>query len=247
MAIEPVPLSSALPAHTDGAQPGEPACTNGAHPPEPAPNATHRALQARINGAKSKGPVTPEGKARSAQNARRHGLCAEGPVDEAGRAALAALEAGLEAEWRPGSELDRALVGQMASALWRLGRADAMEAELLTRGLAVPGPEGDTHITGVELFLDPAGQRALALLLRYRGAAERQLRRAQRMLEDRRPADPSNAFAAQLPDMLRAFDRMDAVRAGAAERTERTEQTEAFPPLNRRERRRLAALERHSV
>jgi hypothetical protein len=37
------------------------------------------------------------------------------------------------------------------------------------------------------------------------------------------------------------------VRAGAAERTERTEQTEAFPPLNRRERRRLAALERHSV
>jgi hypothetical protein len=217
MAIEPVPLSSALPAHTDGAQPGEPACTNGAHPPEPAPNATHRALQARINGAKSKGPVTPEGKARSAQNARRHGLCAEGPVDEAGRAALAALEAGLEAEWRPGSELDRALVGQMASA----------------------------HITGVELFLDPAGQRALALLLRYRGAAERQLRRAQRMLEDRRPADPPNAFAAQLPDMLRAFDRMDAARA--AERTERAEQTEAFPPANRRERRRQRALERRAV
>src|SRR5215213_6387261 len=88
----------------------------------------------RQNGAQSTGPVTSEGKARSAQNATRHGLTG-GPVvlpNESPEEYDAFVQSYVKA-WRPRTlaELDR--IQQMAAGQWRLRRIEHMEAAILNQ------------------------------------------------------------------------------------------------------------------
>jgi hypothetical protein len=87
---------------------------------------------ARRNGAKSRGPATPEGKARSSRNALKHGLAAADHLLLAGedRAAYDELLANLVDEIEPGTELEAQLVRRLAAALWKQARADRLEAKL---------------------------------------------------------------------------------------------------------------------
>ena len=86
----------------------------------------------RANGKKSRGPVTPEGKARSAQNSIRHGLTSQVVVlrneDESEFAHL--LECYL-AEFQPATQPERDLVEDYVAARWRLHRNLALEAASL--------------------------------------------------------------------------------------------------------------------
>ena len=85
----------------------------------------------RRNARKSTGPVTQEGKQRSRCNAVRHGLTAEtviGALEDAED--YKAFEAAITADYDAQSAVERELVLRLASALWRLRRATAMETGL---------------------------------------------------------------------------------------------------------------------
>jgi hypothetical protein len=138
-----------------------------------------RAEASRRNGAKSRGPRTPEGKTRSAQNALKHGLRAQKyvvlPQEDA--AGFADLEAALIAELAPIGTLQTVLAQRVAIAAWRLARADRLEAEVFqveAYGEVSPG---------LALIRDGNGTRSFQTLLRYRGSAMAEFARALRTLK----------------------------------------------------------------
>ncbi len=86
----------------------------------------------RRNALKSTGPTSAEGKQRSRCNAVRHGLTADtviGVLEDAED--YKAFEAAVTADYDAQSAVERELVLRLASLLWRLRRATAMETGLL--------------------------------------------------------------------------------------------------------------------
>ena len=85
----------------------------------------------RRNARLSTGPATEEGKKRSRQNAVRHGLTAETVIDALEDAEdYAAFEMAVTADYDAQSVVERELVLRLASLLWRLRRATAIESGL---------------------------------------------------------------------------------------------------------------------
>lgn len=141
--------------------------TASSDPPAPA----SAAERARRNGARSRGPVSAEGKARASRNALRHG-CAPRlhvVVEPEDDAAFAELSGRLFAELAPEGELEGFLVARLAAVMWKTGRAERLETQALT---ALAGP-------------DPG---RLGLALRYQGSVAREFRHSLRELRRLRAA-----------------------------------------------------------
>jgi hypothetical protein len=149
-----------------------------------------RAEASRINGAKSRGPKTPQGKQRSAQNALKHGLPAQKfiVVDGEDQAAFDALHAALIDELAPEGALQTLLASRIARAAWRLERAERIEGELF-------GYHGDDGNLGLALVRDGNSTGAFDTLLRYRGSALAELWRALRLLKALQAPAPHDAAA----------------------------------------------------
>ena len=86
----------------------------------------------RRNALRSTGPKTEDGKWRSRRNAVRHGLTAETvivPLEDTRD--YQAFEAAIIADYDARTAVERELVLRLASLLWRIRRATAIETDLL--------------------------------------------------------------------------------------------------------------------
>lgn len=85
----------------------------------------------RRNARLSTGPTTEDGKRKSRRNAVRHGLTAETIIDALEDADdYAAFETAVASDYDARTAVERELVLRLASLLWRLRRATAIESGL---------------------------------------------------------------------------------------------------------------------
>ena len=166
----------------------------------------------RRNADKSTGPTTPEGKLRSRGNAVRHGLTAEtviGTLEDA--ADYQAFELAVTSGYEARSAVERELVLRLASVLWRLRRATAIETGLFETAAARPDKtesrKGGAPFTELRLARESQSvhdmaqrflrvvalpQDAFSLLTRYEHSLWRQARQLVLTLESLRRRQHAN-------------------------------------------------------
>ena len=146
---------------------------------------------ARANGAKSSGPVTPEGRATSSRNSLRHGFTAKSVVlpTESQEDFLALLDSYTD-QFDPQGGVEMDLVQAMAAARWRLQRICNIEAALLSTEIVRRNEDIDEEFENMKnvdrlawVFekLADHGQ-TLSLIVRYEGAINRSYDRAFKQL-----------------------------------------------------------------
>ena len=147
-----------------------------------------KANTAKSNGAKSQGPITPEGKAAARQNAIKHGLLSSKLFVLQNEKAedFAAYIADMVELYNPANSLEIDLLVEMVGARWRLRRLWAMEAG--TFELAVDAQYPDLQRRAPDLPENArlslafgkiaADDKALSLAVRYEARIRRSFERA---------------------------------------------------------------------
>jgi len=183
---------------------------------KPKPISDARRAAARANGAKSQGPVTPEGKAKSALNAITHGLTASTVVlTTENKEKYEALLASYRDEYDPQGQTENDLVDEVAAAKWLHGRALSMITSLLDvtmdrmdQEIKEEFEKIDNGIRTALAFAKQADQGAtLVLLHRYAARHTRDYHRALdklRQIQSERRAD-----VGQAPGLRRALSPPD--------------------------------------
>lgn len=152
-----------------------------------------RSEQARINGAKSRGPKSEEGKLRSSQNACKHGLATEKMfvLDNESRELFNQFVENIAERYQPADNLERELVLETAHARWRLRRLWSIETAMFDKEMAEQRAEFEKKYTQYDEPLRQAcafealaeDRRGLSLLSRYETRLRRAYERAVENLE----------------------------------------------------------------
>ncbi len=112
------------------------------NPAPKAPPSEARQAASRANGAKSKGPVTPEGKQRSSQNAVTHGILARSLTLSDGDAQLfQSLHSNYVRRFTPRDQPEHDLIEEAVYAKWQMRQAWMMHARTLKIQILADFPE----------------------------------------------------------------------------------------------------------
>jgi len=148
-----------------------------------------RSISSRANGAKSHGPTSPEGKARSSQNATTHGLFAECILlNGEDHEAFDELMQYHKDRFQPADGVEFDIVKQICAAQWRLYRVLAMETQALNRQIATQ-PAGPCPYYLADAFEAAAALPSMALLQRHESRLQLVHQRAIRSLKLLRTID----------------------------------------------------------
>jgi len=167
----------------------------------------------RVNGAKSQGPVTPEGKQHSCLNAVKHGLSARTVVlCTENHGLFEQLEQDYLETFQPCSIPELHLVQRMVAADWRLHRAQVVATAINDKSLFDHRAQDDRENANCDndyrLGIDhPRIQRELAFVERSEARCERAHARALAEFVVLRKLRPSDAQPIQL-------DRHDVTTTG---------------------------------
>ena len=211
-----------------------------------------RAEIARENGAKSKGPTTPEGKAKSSRNAVTHALTAYKAfvLQNESYECFEKLVLDLAATYKPQGEHERHLVWQIAGTIWRERRLWDTETALLDMEMdhqlitvpILPNGQPDEAIRTAKAFEALADKsNAMSLLLRYQSRMIRTRERAvdslQKLQAERKKATSGDQPESQPPATQTKAAQPEAPQSTARqsenrldERTQPTPHPAAIPP-----------------
>src|SRR2546426_967384 len=149
---------------------------------------------ARTNGAKSKGPKTPEGRAKSAKNSTKHGLTAVSTIvlDCECEDEFDELLADFVTMHLPVGAAEQDAVEQMAVARWHERRISTATTAVIDVEMARRRPETEKQFPGADpgIHLGLAlkalsdDSRSLALFSRYKSREQRAYDRAYKTLRE---------------------------------------------------------------
>lgn len=129
----------------------------------------------RANGALSHGPTTPEGKARSAQNATRHGFLSQIVcVRNESKEAFEIIMDDYCQRLGPVDEVEKGLIEEMVACSWRTRRAIAIETQMMDAAME-SHPTANSEIERLTSgFSDLSGNPKLNTLLCYQARLHHQ-------------------------------------------------------------------------
>jgi len=147
---------------------------------------------ARVNGAKSQGPKTAEGREISSRNSTKHGLSSRNPLVlecENADHFQSVHDSQMEIH-QPATPAEQDLVDQMIAARWRILRLQSIESSLLDTEMrmkrSIERKLGSSHVVKLsEAYTSQANNsRAMALASRHESRLNRMYQSSYKVLRD---------------------------------------------------------------